>query len=106
MAENVTAQSSPDALLAAHLAEWEENRALFRQALEGCDQELAKLVKLLAETIKIRREGERRVMECASAAQNVETEMTIHFVSAPETPQASVFVRPSFQRPPPGDLCL
>lgn len=86
MKKNAPAPPSPDALLAAHLAEWEENRALFRQALAGCDQELAKLVKLLAETIKIRQEGERRALEAAQTGQNRETEITIHFVPSLKTP--------------------
>ena len=44
-----------------HKREWLDSRALLQEAIEQEDADKAKLAKLLAETLKIRQECERKV---------------------------------------------
>lgn len=48
------------AVMERQRGEWERHRALMDEALCGGDAETARLAKLLAETLKIRQECERR----------------------------------------------
>lgn len=49
-----------EALRERHRREWDATQTLLEQALADHDMETAKLAKLVAETLKIRQEGERR----------------------------------------------
>ena len=48
------------AVMARQRAEWDRHQRLMDEALNGGDAETAKLAKLIAETLKIRQECERR----------------------------------------------
>ncbi|MCH5278071.1 MAG: hypothetical protein J1E80_09630 [Desulfovibrionaceae bacterium] len=48
------------AVMARQRAEWEQHRRLMEDALNSGDMDTAKLAKLVAETLKIRQECERR----------------------------------------------
>lgn len=56
----VPAGAEKAAVLARHRTEWERHGALMDEVLDGGDPERAKLAKLVAETLKIRQEAERR----------------------------------------------
>lgn len=47
-------------VLARHKDEWLRHRALLDEVMAGGDYEQARLVKTIAETLKIRQDGERR----------------------------------------------
>lgn len=47
-------------VLARHKNEWLRHRELLDEVMAGGDYEQARLVKTLAETLKIRQDGERR----------------------------------------------
>ena len=47
-------------VLARHKDEWLRHRVLLDEVMAGGDYEQARLVKTLAETLKIRQDGERR----------------------------------------------
>ncbi len=48
------------AVLERHKAEWLRHRELLDELMAGGDYEQARLVKTIAETLKIRQDGERR----------------------------------------------
>ena len=49
------------------LAEWATQQELWGEALDNRDLDLAKLVKVLAECLKIRHEGERKALAASAA---------------------------------------
>lgn len=52
--------AAPDGVLDRHRDEWLRLRRLMDAALESGDYDLARTVKLLAETLRLRQDGERR----------------------------------------------
>ena len=54
------AEDAKAAVILRHREEWERHRAIMDEALAAFDFERAKLAKSIAETLKIRQEGERR----------------------------------------------
>ena len=54
-------------------AEWYAQQALWEEALEQRDIDLAKLAKVMAECLKIRHEGERKALAASAEQADNET---------------------------------
>ncbi|MBQ9407004.1 MAG: hypothetical protein IJU37_09775 [Desulfovibrio sp.] len=53
-------------VLARHKAEWQRHQTLMDEALADYDLEKARLAKVMAETLRIRQEGERKAWGLSS----------------------------------------
>ena len=58
--KSAPAESERAKVLQRHRDEWLRHRRLIDDVMESGDYEQARLVKLIAETLKIRQDGERR----------------------------------------------
>jgi len=60
-----------------HRTEWEEHKGVIDRAIGTEDMDAAKLAKILAETLKIRQEGERKAWGIQDSAIRVEQHTTM-----------------------------